>query len=297
MIEIRNKWIRSRFVLLGIRRSAFGVLCRPGCQTMNAVRFWLHPNQTLSHMRQSLVRRNAVFGLRVGTMGSTRPSVGRVLPLPGEGANTRGKAGLPSASPTRAGETPALRGGAGRSDAVSLDWGVRTGLRSECQMMSETRMIEIRNNWIRNRFVLLGIWRPALVFFAVGQIIAADPATRQTPPPGIPIADGARRELELGAAALGQEIQALRAALKEKPVMLELLPDVQIFHKAVDWAARYDEFYRSNDVDIARALLLQGMERAAQLRTGEAPWTNATGLIVRGYASRIGGSVQPYGLV
>src|SRR5437667_148089 len=163
-------------------------------------------------------------------------------------------------------------------------------------MTIDTRMIEIRNNWIRNRFVLLGIWRPALVFFAVGQIIAADP-TRQIPPPGIPIADGARRELEVGAAALGQEIQALRAVLKEKPAMLELLPDVQIFHKAVNWAARYDEFYRSNDVDIARALLSQGMERAAQLRNGEAPWTNTPGLIVRGYVSRIDGSVQPYGLV
>src|SRR5437660_801151 len=156
MIEIRNKWIRSRFVLLGIRRSEFGVLCRPGCQTMNTVRFCSTLPNFVPYATK-FGRAKCVFLLRVGTMGDTRPSVGRVLPLPGEGANTRGKAGLPSASPTRAGETPALRGGAGRSDAVSLDWGVRTGLRSECQMMSETRMIEIRNNWIRNRFVLLGI--------------------------------------------------------------------------------------------------------------------------------------------
>ena len=39
------------------------------------------------------------------------------------------------------------------------------------------------------------------------------------------------------------------------------------------------------------------MERAGQLREGQAPWNTATGLVVRGYVSKIDGSVQPYGLV
>ena len=30
---------------------------------------------------------------------------------------------------------------------------------------------------------------------------------------------------------------------------------------------------------------------------GRAPWTTATGLVVRGYVSKIDKSVQPYGLV
>jgi len=129
--------------------------------------------------------------------------------------------------------------------------------------------------------------------------MAAEPATseRAVPPPGIRIPDQARKELEADAQSLAQEIDSLRVALKERLDKLELLPDVQIFHKAVDWAVRYDEFYRSNEVRIARALLLQGKERAAQLRNGEAPWTSATGLVVRGYVSRVDGSVQPYGLV
>ena len=37
--------------------------------------------------------------------------------------------------------------------------------------------------------------------------------------------------------------------------------------------------------------------RAEQLLAGHAPWDTATGLVVRGYVSRIDGSVQPYGLV
>lgn len=79
--------------------------------------------------------------------------------------------------------------------------------------------------------------------------------------------------------------------------MAELLPDVEIFHKAVDWALRYEEFYRSNEVGLARSLLKQGNERARQLREGKPAWLTATGLVVRGYVSRIDDSVQPYGLV
>ena len=46
-----------------------------------------------------------------------------------------------------------------------------------------------------------------------------------------------------------------------------------------------------------KAFLKQGHERARRLRDGKAPWTTATGLVVRGYVSKIDGSVQPYGLV
>ena len=80
--------------------------------------------------------------------------------------------------------------------------------------------------------------------------------------------------------------------------MLDLLPDVQIFHKAVSWALQYDEIFNpTNEVVAAKDFVRQGLERARQLREGRTPWTSATGLIVRGYQSRLDGSVQPYGLV
>jgi len=139
----------------------------------------------------------------------------------------------------------------------------------------------------------------AALQMGLAAMMAAEPSVskRQVPPLGVRIPDEARKELEAGAELLAREIDSLRVVLKEKPDKLELLPDVQIFHKAVDCALRYDEIYRSNEVQIARALLSQGKERAARLRNGEAPWTTATGLVVRGYVSRIDGSVQPYGLV
>jgi hypothetical protein len=87
---------------------------------------------------------------------------------------------------------------------------------------------------------------------------------RKIPPAGIQIPDSERRELEAGAESLAREIKSLRAALKDKPALTELLPDVQIFHKAVDWALRDDEFYRSNEVSIARGLLAEGAGRVAE---------------------------------
>jgi dienelactone hydrolase len=117
---------------------------------------------------------------------------------------------------------------------------------------------------------------------------------RRVPPPGIKISETDHAELENGVTVLAGEVRSLRA---EQPEMRDALPDVQIFQKAVDWALRYDEFYKSNQVDVARTLLQQGVERAKAVWAGEAPWNNATGLVVRGYISKIDGSVQPYGLV
>ncbi len=142
----------------------------------------------------------------------------------------------------------------------------------------------------------------ALLFVAVTAL--ADGPTdnladkvRRIPPPGFKISEADRAELTDGATKLAKDIEALRGELKSKPALLELLPDIEVYHKAVDWALRYDEFFKSNETQTARALLLLGMDRVQSLRDGQAPWTTATGLVVRGYVSRIDGSVQPYGLV
>src|SRR5580700_6705966 len=66
---------------------------------------------------------------------------------------------------------------------------------------------------------------------------------RRIPPAGIAIPDTDRAELQKGVEELGKDIDALRAALKGKPALLALLPDVQIFHNAVRYALQYDEFF------------------------------------------------------
>ncbi len=141
--------------------------------------------------------------------------------------------------------------------------------------------------------------RLLLLFFALScAVLAQSPSdVRPVPPPGVAIPEAARVELIAGVAALGKEIDELRASLAGKPELLALLPDVMIFHKSVDWALRYDEFFDPKQVAIARHQLALGMERAKELRAGRAPWNAQTGLVPRGYISRIDGSVQPYGLV
>ncbi|MEO6035083.1 MAG: prolyl oligopeptidase family serine peptidase [Verrucomicrobiota bacterium] len=120
---------------------------------------------------------------------------------------------------------------------------------------------------------------------------------RRIPPPGIEIPEEVRTELTRETEKLGNEIESLRGALKNKTPMLELLPDVEIYHKAVHWALDYNEFYKSNEIAAARALLKDGWQRAANLREGTIPWNTVTGLVVRAYVSKIDGSIQPYGLV
>ncbi|MBI1788322.1 MAG: prolyl oligopeptidase family serine peptidase [Acidobacteria bacterium] len=112
---------------------------------------------------------------------------------------------------------------------------------------------------------------------------------RPVPPPGVPVPDKDRAELEAGLGQLGRAIEKLSG--------VELLPDVQIFHEAVRYALQYNEFFRPEEIARAKELLRQGQERAAALARGSAPWTTGTGLVVRGYVSKIDRSVQPYGLV
>lgn len=120
---------------------------------------------------------------------------------------------------------------------------------------------------------------------------------RRIPPPGVAIPESARTELAARAARLSTEVESLRADLGGKPTLLAVLPDIEVLYKAVDWALRYDEFFRTNEVESARALLVEATARAGALREGRTPWFEKAGPTVLGYRSQVDGSVQPYGLV
>ncbi|MFT3881041.1 MAG: prolyl oligopeptidase family serine peptidase [Gemmatales bacterium] len=130
-----------------------------------------------------------------------------------------------------------------------------------------------------------------------GQADNAPDKVRQIPPPGIKINEADRAELTKSVADFEQEIAAVRKELSGQTRLLELFPDVLIYHKAVDWALKYDEFYDAGEGNKAREQLKTGRERLAQLKARKPEWVNDTGLVVRGYISKIDGSVQPYGLV
>jgi pimeloyl-ACP methyl ester carboxylesterase len=129
------------------------------------------------------------------------------------------------------------------------------------------------------------------VALAVALTVAASAESfKPLPPPATrAVADADRQFLQAGVANLGREIESLRSELKDKPELLALLPDVQIYENAVRYPLAYNE---ELDVKQAQKALDDGMKRVADLRDGRAPWVTSGG--PRGYLSRVDRSVQPY---
>jgi dienelactone hydrolase len=123
-------------------------------------------------------------------------------------------------------------------------------------------------------------------------------AVRRVPKPGIKVSSEVRKELEDKLAEMKSSIS--RLSMLGIALYNELMPDVIVCYKAVHDALVYDEFFSDADIQKAREVLTLGKNRLTAmsmsivLRSG---WQMDTGLIVRGYVSKIDGSVQPYGLV
>ncbi|MEM7387536.1 MAG: prolyl oligopeptidase family serine peptidase [Verrucomicrobiota bacterium] len=111
---------------------------------------------------------------------------------------------------------------------------------------------------------------------------AQDPAPipRRLPPIGLEMPPPKR-------AAIEEEWQTLKERLGA-----EGNPDIELFSKAVRFALDHGEFYKEKDFELPGLLLAE-----AGRRLENPGWEKPKpGLHVRGYRSKIDGSVQPYGL-
>lgn len=128
--------------------------------------------------------------------------------------------------------------------------------------------------------------------------LSAFAAAKPLPPPGIVVSTADKAALREGLDKLAEKLKPLA----NKPHVT----DVEVYHKAVRYALEGGEFFKEIEVAHAKELLRTGMDRADALAKGETPWLDprgldtrglqATGLVIRGYRSKIDGSVQPYGL-
>lgn len=118
---------------------------------------------------------------------------------------------------------------------------------------------------------------------------------RPIPPLGITLTAEQIAALEAKRTALRGQIDTLRK--RNSPAINQYLPDVEIFDVAVEKAVRDQEFFGPEDIGRAEELLKVGQQRAEALLAGNTPWTEATGLVVRGFRSKLDGTVQPYGAV
>jgi hypothetical protein len=139
---------------------------------------------------------------------------------------------------------------------------------------------------------------PALAALAVAAAlsVAADGPkdnvadnVRPVPPKGIDLPPADAAEIGRGLAELQELIKAIGKH--------ELLPDVEVYEKAVRWAVEYKEIFNVKEIPTVKNVLKTGLARARAMKDGQTPWTTQTGPVVRGYRSKIDGSVQPYGLV
>ncbi|QDT32614.1 prolyl oligopeptidase family serine peptidase [Thalassoglobus polymorphus] len=117
---------------------------------------------------------------------------------------------------------------------------------------------------------------------------------RPIPQVGIEIPEETKTELQEKLDHLAAKINELKTP-KHKEIQ-HLIPDVEVFHRAVTQALLHREMFHERDIKTCVTLLKTGTERAEALKLGKAPWTRQHGLVVRGFISDLDGTVQPYGL-
>ncbi|MEY5027063.1 MAG: hypothetical protein RLZZ244_2591 [Verrucomicrobiota bacterium] len=138
-------------------------------------------------------------------------------------------------------------------------------------------------------FLIALAWLPVVAL--------AQTPTAKSPPDGIEIPAPARAALREKLEKLEGDFRALVGSGKLAPALQARIPDVEIFPIAVRRVLDWNHFYDVKQVGMAEDLLKEGRERLEALAAGDTPWTKATGPVVRGFRSRIDGSVQPYGIV
>ena len=93
------------------------------------------------------------------------------------------------------------------------------------------------------------------------------------------------------------ELASRVKALGAKGTDQALLADVDIYRKAAEYIVRFaEEFATKAFTANTLAVLDTGLARAKELEAGTSSWTTRKGHVLRGYYSRLDGSVQPYGL-
>jgi len=123
-------------------------------------------------------------------------------------------------------------------------------------------------------------------------------SVRPVPPPGIAIDDEVRANLQKELGTLKDQIAELRKS--KSAIIQQYLPDVEIFARAVELALNEDGFFEPKDSERAKLVLQEGLSRASALKGEGTPWKFYYGLpqqTVRGFRSKLDGTVQPYGVV
>jgi len=113
---------------------------------------------------------------------------------------------------------------------------------------------------------------------------------RRIPPPAaIDLSEPVREEL-------AERVERMKERVWEID-FTEHAADVGALVKAVDFALLHGEFYREEDIALAREMLELAEARHREIDEDDShSWTERRGLVIRGFRSGIDDSWQPYGL-
>jgi len=115
-----------------------------------------------------------------------------------------------------------------------------------------------------------------------------------------PAADGPaveRKQLEQALSELRDRLTKMRGDLPPSPARQDLIADVEVFQKGVEWALRYEKKLEPADIALVQMALNCCTERADALTAQKQAWPVRKGKLVRGFVSEVDGSVQPYGVI
>lgn len=92
------------------------------------------------------------------------------------------------------------------------------------------------------------------------------------------------------------QLRQKRAALEERLKGVRDASDAAVFLHVAEMADRLKLITSRGQLGSVLRGLDTGLQRAEALRRGEHPWTTQPGKSLRGYVSRVDGSIQPYGV-
>ncbi len=141
---------------------------------------------------------------------------------------------------------------------------------------------------MRRRWMLVGIGACFAPLAALGQ--ASPPPFAPPPPIYTPTAEE-RAQLDEKERELSARLKTLAGGQRQH------LPDAAVYLHIAEMADRLQLYATRSHVGTVLRGLDEGLARCDQLGRGEAPWLTRPGRSLRGYVSRVDGSIQPYGVV
>lgn len=74
----------------------------------------------------------------------------------------------------------------------------------------------------------------------------------------MPVPESDRKVIQQALSELRVAIDNATKAQAKNPRLAELLPDLEIFHKAADWALKYNEFFKESEFKSALEVIAEG---------------------------------------